>query len=154
MRNNEISAVIGLNQLKRLNRNNKLRSRNFKLFLSQLDKDFFYTNYDLKGNSNYAFPIILKKPNFKLRDKLENIMQMYNIEFRRGNAGGGNQLRQPYLKKYVSHLDLKNFQNVEHVHHFGYYIGNFPSLKKKKIFQIASILNKICKTNYKNNKNI
>jgi CDP-6-deoxy-D-xylo-4-hexulose-3-dehydrase len=154
MRNNEISAVIGLNQLKRLNRNNKLRSRNFKLFLSQLDKDFFYTNYDLKGNSNYAFPIILKKPNFKLRDKLENIMQMYNIEFRRGNAGGGNQLRQPYLKKYVSHLDLKNFQNVEHVHHFGYYIGNFPSLKKKKIFQIASILNKVCKTNYKNNKNI
>jgi hypothetical protein len=34
------------------------------------------------------------------------------------------------------------------------YIGNFPSLKKKKIFQIASILNTICKTNYKNNKNI
>ena len=24
-----------------------------------------------------------------------------NIEFRRGNAGGGNQLRQPYLKNYL-----------------------------------------------------
>ena len=24
-----------------------------------------------------------------------------NIEFRRGNVGGGNQLRQPYLKKYL-----------------------------------------------------
>ena len=145
MRNNEISAVIGINQLKRLNKNNKLRSRNFKLFLKQLDKKIFYTGYDLKGNSNYAFPIILKQTNFKLRDKLEQIMKKNNIEFRRGNAGGGNQLRQPYLKKYVSGLSLENFKNVEHVHHFGYYIGNFPGLKKDKIFQITSILNSVGK---------
>ena len=31
-RNNEIGATIGLNQLKSLNRNNKIRQRNFKLF--------------------------------------------------------------------------------------------------------------------------
>ena len=31
-RNTEIGAVIGLNQLKRLNKNNSLRTRNFKLF--------------------------------------------------------------------------------------------------------------------------
>ena len=31
-RNNEIGAVIGLNQLKRLNKNNSLRTRNLKLF--------------------------------------------------------------------------------------------------------------------------
>jgi CDP-6-deoxy-D-xylo-4-hexulose-3-dehydrase len=145
MRNNEISAVIGLNQLKRLNKNNKLRSKNLKLFLIQLDENLFHTDYDLKGNSNYAFPVILKKGNFKLRDKLESIMQKHNIEFRRGNAGGGNQLRQPYLKKYVSHLKLRNFKNVEHVHHFGYYIGNYPDLKYKKIKNICSILNKLKK---------
>ena len=52
------------------------------------------------------------------------------IEFRRGNAGGGNQLRQPYLKVQKKY-NLKNFPNVEHVHFFGYYIGNFPSLKKE-----------------------
>ena len=28
-------------------------------------------------------------------------MKLNGIEFRRGNAGGGNQLRQPYLKKYT-----------------------------------------------------
>jgi CDP-6-deoxy-D-xylo-4-hexulose-3-dehydrase len=72
-------------------------------------------------------------------------MQKHNIEFRRGNAGGGNQLRQPYLKKYVSHLKLRNFKNVEHVHHFGYYIGNYPDLKYKKIKNICSILNKLKK---------
>ena len=154
MRNNEISAVIGLNQLRNLNKNNKLRSKNFQLFLEQLDKKFFYTDYDLKGNSNYAFPVILKEPNFKLRDKLENIMKKHSIEFRRGNAGGGNQLRQPYLREYVSNLKLKDFPNVEHVHHFGYYIGNFPTLKKSKIIQITTILNKICNVNHINNKQV
>ena len=66
-----------------------------------------------------------------------------NIEFRRGNAGGGNQLRQPYLKNIVKVKNFKNFKNVEHVHFFGYYIGNYPSLNPKKILQITKILNNI-----------
>ena len=36
MRNNEISAVIGINQLKRLDQNKKKRSENFIYFLNQL----------------------------------------------------------------------------------------------------------------------
>ena len=68
-------------------------------------------------------------------------MKKNGIEFRRGNAGGGNQLRQPYLKKYVKNIKLKNFPNVEHVHFFGYYIGNYPILKKEKIKKICKILN-------------
>jgi CDP-6-deoxy-D-xylo-4-hexulose-3-dehydrase len=120
--------------------------------LANLNQNFYYTNYDLNGNSNYAFPIILKKKNFNLRDKLEKIMHKHKIEFRRGNAGGGNQLRQPYLKKHILNLKLKNFKNVEQVHHFGYYIGNFPQLKKNKILNLTSILNKISKTNFANAK--
>jgi CDP-6-deoxy-D-xylo-4-hexulose-3-dehydrase len=65
------------------------------------------------------------------------------IEFRRGNAGGGNQLRQPYLKKFVKKINLKKFPQVDHIHFFGYYIGNYPSLKKEKILKICNILNKI-----------
>ena len=61
MRNNEISAVIGINQLKRLDKNNLRRVSNFKIFLNELDKEKFYTDFDLEGNSNYAFPLILKK---------------------------------------------------------------------------------------------
>ena len=69
-------------------------------------------------------------------------MHKNKIEFRRGNAGGGNQLRQPYLKKYVKNINLNKFKNVELVHNYGYYIGNFPSLTKSKIDQIINILNK------------
>ena len=36
-RNNEIGAVIGLNQIKRLNKNNASRTKNLKLFLKLID---------------------------------------------------------------------------------------------------------------------
>ena len=103
----------------------------------------YRTNYNLKGSCNYAFPLILKKANFLNRDKLEKILKKNKIEFRRGNAGGGNQLRQPYLKKFIHKLDMKKFKEVDHVHFFGYYIGNYPSLSSKKIKTICSILNSI-----------
>ena len=143
MRNNEISAVIGINQLKRLDSNNIKRSRNLKVFLDNIDKSIFYTSFDLKGNSNYAFPLILREKSIKKRDKLESIMKQNNIEFRRGNAGGGNQLRQPYIKKYIKKFNKKDYKNVEHVHFFGYYIGNFPTLEKNKIIHLCNILNSI-----------
>ena len=143
MRNNEISAVIGLNQLKRLNKNNTKRSKNLSFFLKNLNSDVYFTDFDLKGNSNYAFPLILKKKSFILRDRLEYLMKAKKIEFRRGNAGGGNQLRQPYIKNYFNKINLKKFRNVEHVHHFGYYIGNYPNLSKDKIIKICNMLNSL-----------
>ena len=40
MRNDEISAVIGINQLKRLDRNNLKRIENFEYFLSLIDPKY------------------------------------------------------------------------------------------------------------------
>ena len=128
-RNNEIGATIGLNQLRsRRKRQMCIRDR---------------TNFDKVGSCNYAFPIILKTKNLKKRDHFERELFKNNIEFRRGNAGGGNQLRQPYLKDIVKIKNYNNFKNVEHVHFFGYYIGNYPDLSKNKILKITRILNSI-----------
>ena len=142
-RNTEIGAAIGLNQLKQLNRNNSIRSKNFKLFLKLIDGKKYWKNFDIEGNSNYAFPIILRTKNIKKRDLFEKKLKEKGIEFRRGNAGGGNQLRQPYLKKFSKSLNLKKYKNVDHIHFFGYYIGNYPALKKTKIIAIVNILNNI-----------
>ena len=142
-RNNEVGAVIGISQLRRLDINNKKRIKNFKFFLKLLDENKYFKNYDIKGSCNYAFPIILKTKSLKKRDNFEKVLTKHNIEFRRGNAGGGNQLRQPYLRKYLKVKSFKNFNNVEQVHNFGYYIGNYPSLKNTKIKKICKILNKI-----------
>ena len=142
-RNTEIGAAIGLNQLKSLNKNNIKRKINFSFFLKRLDKSKYWTDFDLEGSSNYAFPIILKTENLKKRNYFEKILLKNNIDFRRGNAGGGNQLRQPYLKKQIQIKNFSKFQNVEKIHFFGYYIGNYPDLKKNKILKIVDILNDI-----------
>ena len=143
LRNNEISAVIGINQLKNLNKNNLIRKKNFEFFIQNLNKEKYFTEFDLKGSCNYAFPLILRKKSFKNRNFLEKKMKEQKIEFRRGNAGGGNQMRQPYLKDFIKIKNFKNFKNVEHIHFFGYYIGNYPSLKKTKILKICKFLNNI-----------
>ena len=140
-RNNEIGAILGSSQLKRLNKNNKIRALNLKYFLKLLDPKKYKTDYYLDGNSNYAFPLLLIKKNIPIRNLFERYLEKNGIEFRRGNAGGGNQLRQPYLKKYVRKINLKYFNNVEDVHHFGYYIGNNPTLTFKKIKNLCLILN-------------
>ena len=142
-RNNEIGAVFGLNQLKSLDKNNKYRTKNFELFIKNLNEKKYFTDYKMSGSSNYAFPIILKTKNIKKRNYFEQVLTKNKIEFRRGNAGGGNQLRQPYLRDVIKIKNFKNFKNVEQVHFFGYYIGNYPSLNEKKILQITKLLNNI-----------
>ena len=142
-RNNEIGAILGLNQLKRLDKNNKKRKRNFVTFLNNLDEEKYKIDFDIKGSCNYAFPLVLKKANFKNRDKLELILKRNKIEFRRGNAGGGNQIRQPYLSKFTRKIRTKQYKEVDHIHFFGYYIGNYPSLGTKKIIKLCNILNSI-----------
>ena len=142
-RNNEIGATIGINQLKSLNKNNILRTKNFKFFLKNLNSKKYLKNYLLEGSCNYAFPIILNTKSINKRNNFEIQLKRNNIEFRRGNAGGGNQLRQPYLKKTLKIKNFINFKNVERVHFFGYYIGNYPDLKREKILKITKILNNI-----------
>ena len=140
-RNNEVGGVIGLNQLNSLDKNNKKRKENFKFFLKLLDQSKYRTDFQIDGSCNYAFPVILKRKSLKSRNVFEKKLLENKIEFRRGNAGGGNQLRQPYLQKFVENVNLSNFKEVDHVHFFGYYIGNYPSLSKAKIKKICNILN-------------
>ena len=143
VRNTELGAVLGLNQLKRLDDNNKARTENLLYFLDNLDKNIYKIDFDIEGSSNYAFNVILNEPNFDLRNKVENILTNAEIEFRRGSAGGGNQLRQPYLKSFIPEGYWTNFPNTEHIHHFAWYIGNYNGLSKSKIKDICDTLNSV-----------
>ena len=128
MRNNELGGILGLSQLPNLNQNVILRNRNHERFLSRLNQDKYFVGFKLVGASNYAFNLILKEKDEVFVAKLMQKMKEEGIEFRRGSAGGGNQLRQPYLKNIVSEDFHKNFPNTEHVHFYGFYLGNFPSM--------------------------
>ena len=147
VRSTEINAVIGINQLKSLNLNISKRNKNFTFFLKNLDKDKYLTDFNLYGMSNYALIIIFNKKyrKIKFRNKFEKMLTTKKIEFRRGMAGGGNQLRQPYVRDYFKNKrhNMKFYKNSEIVHFYSYYIGNFPSLAEKKIKSICKILNDV-----------
>ena len=141
VRPTEINAVLGRAQLKRLDRNNRVRTRNLNLFLDHLDPAVYRTDFNRTGSSNYAFTLVLKQPDVALRDAVMAALRAHGVEFRRGTSGGGNQLRQPYLRRLGGTKMAKLFPRCDHVHFFGFYIGNYPALEPAKIRTLCRVLN-------------
>ena len=141
-RSTELNAVLGLSQLKKLDSNNKKRIDNYDYFMSKLNSSKYVTDLELEGQCNYAFTVILKDPSMATRLNVELRLKENAIEFRRGMSGGGNQLRQPYIKKYFK-INYDDFKVVDHVHNFSWYIGNYPGLQRDKIDTLLNVLNNI-----------
>lgn len=141
VRNTEIGAIMGRSQLKRLDRNVKRRTENLLRFLRRIDAEKYRTDFKLEGSSNYAFNLILKRPDDDLVQRLMQKMRESGVEFRRGSAGGGNQIRQPYLKGIVPDGHHREFPETEHIHFYGFYIGNFPDLRDEEVDELCAILN-------------
>ena len=136
----ELQAVLGRSQLKRLDANVAARNANLRTFLAALDPDKYRTRYRLEGSSSYAFPLILCEKNALLLGRVLGCLQAEGVEYRRGTSGGGNQLRQPYLRKLYGDLHTQ-FPQAEHVHDFGLYIGNYPGLAVNQIEALCERLN-------------
>ena len=143
LRNNEIGAIIGKNQINNLDKNILLRNENHSIFLEKINNKNFITDFVLSGQSNYAFNLIAKNPDKVFVKKLIKKMDNFGVEYRRGSAGGGNQLRQPYLLDLFPKNYFKNFPITEHVHFYGFYLGNYPSLKEEEILKLCGIINDI-----------
>lgn len=141
LRNTEIGAIIGRSQLPRLDANVARRTRNLQRFLSRIDARRYQTDFNLDGSSNYAFNLIVNEADPLFVDRLMATMREAGIEFRRGSAGGGNQLRQPYLRGVVPADHHRQFPHTEHVHFYGFYIGNFPDLRDDEIDSICRVVN-------------
>jgi len=143
MRATELQGVLGRMQLKRLDANNLKRRRNLSEFLAELDGQKYYSEFDQEGSCNYAFTLVLRQPDIALRDRVESALQAKRIAFRRGMSGGGNQIRQPYLRRAMPHLRPGDFPRVDHIHFFGWYIGNYPDLDPKRIGELCQLLNSL-----------
>ena len=141
MRNQELNAVLGLEQLKRLNYNCDKRRDNFKSWVDSLNSNKFFVDFHQNGNSNFALPLVLKEKDLELFEKCCILLEEQNVEYRVGTAGGGNQARQPYLDKYnfIAH----DLSNVDHIHDFGLYIGNHPELVDEDIVNLCKELNNL-----------
>ncbi|MDR1073407.1 MAG: DegT/DnrJ/EryC1/StrS aminotransferase family protein [Treponema sp.] len=143
IRSTEINAVIGLNQLPRLDACIEKRNENFLLFLDNLDGQKYRVDYECKGMSNYAFILVLQNPDEALFVKVCAALTKAGVEFRQGTAGGGNMLRQPFLRDIVGENTYLDYPGVEYIHRFGMYIGNYPTLSKEKILLVCRLLNSL-----------
>lgn len=141
VRNTELGAILGRRQLQRLDINVDQRSANQRLFLDLIDSKRYRTDFKLEGSSNYAFNLILRHPDAELMRRLTARLSQEGVEFRRGSAGGGNQLRQPYLKGVVPPDAHQDYPETDHIHFYGMYIGNFPDLREHEIREICDIIN-------------
>lgn len=140
MRSTELNAVIGLNQLPRLDGHVQKRRENYQLFMDHLDASKFFVDFDHEGNSNYAFVLLLRDPDPELYRRLTEALTREGVEFRRGTAGGGNLLRQPYIRNRVPELRPADYPNAEYIHDYGLYTGNYPTLEREKILALCDLL--------------
>jgi len=139
-RNTELCAVLGMSQLKRLDRYIERRNKNYLKFISLIkkySKNFVVPEYD-NLVSNFCFPILCKK---------NETLQFLKKEFDKNGIEhrpiiGGNLLRQPFLKNY--NIDTqKEKLNVDFVHDNGVYLGNNHFIGDKEIKLLEFILEKL-----------
>lgn len=146
VRSTELNAVVGRSQLRRLDENNRRRSENLRLFLDHLDPSRYRTDFAFEGSCNYAFTLVLRDPDPVFSENVQQALKSRRIEFRRGLSGGGNQVRQPYVRRFLGDDAWKDFPKVDHVHFYGFYIGNYPSLEPQRILDLCELLNAVPKT--------
>ena len=145
-RNNELSAVLGIEQLKKLNWIIETRNNNYKGYHNLIKKypDLFYVPICETNMSSFTLPFVCK--NKTVYDLLINKFKENQIEYRPLVAG--NLLRQPFLKNYKFEYEKEVF-NADIIHELGMYIGNSQFVGKKHIQILEKILLEV-KENVKN----
>lgn len=141
-RNMEINAVLGLSQLKRLDKAIDIRRKNFKLFLLNISRysDYFYMPFNNEAtNSSYAFPIVAKDAN--VARKLKVALEEGGIETR--PIVGGNLLRQPFLRNYIMDGGAVGNFKVDILNDNGVYVGNNHLIGAKEINSLKPILKEV-----------
>ena len=148
MRSTELNAVLGIEQMKRIDSYVEKRKHNLSVWLQNLDSGKYFTEFDVEGNSSFALPLIIRptyKDRFHINDDYSSvcdILDIKGIEYRLGTAGGGNQVLQPYLEKYDYRV-VGELNNVNYVHNYSLYIGNHIDLTDKQIINLTKVLNDV-----------
>lgn len=144
MRSMEMNAVLGLEQLQRLDANIARRVENLECWVQHLDRERFFSDYHLEGNSNFALPLILNEGDKALLGRVCRVLEDTGVEYRLGTAGGGNQARQPYLIEGFYNYKISGLLDVaNHIHDYGLYVGNHTDLTSEQIRDLCERINNV-----------
>lgn len=137
LRNHEVCAVLGISQIKRLDKNIEIRKNNYKHWLNKVSQkeDTYYLPEYQEGNSSFCFPIVSKDPN--RNQIIKDECKVNGIEYR--PIISGNILMHPAFKKYQL-CTAKEHSNASILHKNGMYVGNSQFVNNKKIDRLLSIM--------------
>lgn len=135
-RNSNLNAYIGLLNLDKAEKYNKIRKNLYETFNDKLDNDFIKPQFKKYDHVPFCLPIIPKCPSKK--EKIKMFLKSQNIEFR--PIISGNILRQRPFMKFG---DYKSFKISEILNNNGLYIGLNPFIKESDILTVVNYINKI-----------
>lgn len=147
MRSTELNAVLGIEQMNRLDYNIERRRQNLDIWLKNLDSKLYFTSFEVEGNSSFALPLILNPETEKnvshndLMFEIIRVLETEKVEYRIGTAGGGNQALQPYIEEHIPENVV--YPNADYIHYFSLYIGNHPELNEEQIINLCKKLNNV-----------
>jgi CDP-6-deoxy-D-xylo-4-hexulose-3-dehydrase len=148
MRSTELNAVLGIEQMNRIDSYVEKRKHNLSVWLQNLDSKKYFTEFDVEGNSSFALPLIIRpqyKDRFHINDDFDSVcdsLDLRGVEYRLGTAGGGNQSIQPYLDNFPFKI-VGDLDSVNYVHNNSLYIGNHIDLTDEQIINLTKVLNDV-----------
>jgi CDP-6-deoxy-D-xylo-4-hexulose-3-dehydrase len=135
VRNTEFNAVLGVEQLRRIDSYIDIRNKNYQAFLAECNKyqDHLLTLHK-SGMSSFVLPFFFKNKTYKA--KFQEAIRTAGIESR--PLISGNLLRQPFL---IKHLAKGNFCNAEFIHENAFYIGNNQFVDEARLDVLFKLMN-------------
>ena len=133
-RSTELNAVLGLQQLARLDGFIRIRNRNYRQFLQMCRRHADQlVVLEVPGASSFALPFLFR--NQKLKQQFQEVIRRAGIESR--PLIGGNLLRQPFLRAYYQ---PRQFPNADFLHTNAFYIGNNQFVTTERMDRLEEIV--------------
>lgn len=133
LRSTDLQAVIGINQLKKLDGFCNSRYANLKIYDKLINNDYWKIDISqFEFVSNFAYPII--HPN---SSKIAETLTENQVECRPLIAGSIS--RQPF---FYERYGKQTFTFSDKIHDYGLYLPNNPDMTEEEIIFIANLVKK------------
>ena len=135
----ELQAGFGIEQVKKINKFNKIRKNFFQIFRSKFSNNpnIYFPEVEKKSDPSwFSIPIILKKNSKFKRDDLISYLEKQGIESRPIIVGN---LQKHPVAKLFKELRIKKFKNADYIHNNGIYIGLNPMIEKESFNKMIKV---------------